>query len=134
MFHSNWFYHNYIFITIKLIDKNITGNVCFLNTYFLSYKYMYVSFCRLIFAAFQINKKKKNHMYCNCYTCVVDSFWSNFEKQKTLNNGRNILMDWLIDWLILEVFLAVIILMAIFFLDRYWILLFFILIVILYIM
>lgn len=47
----------YIYNTL---DKNNTrtGNVCFQNSYFLSYKYMYVSICRLIFAAFQINKQK----------------------------------------------------------------------------
>lgn len=43
---------------------------------FLSYKYLYVSFCRLIFAAFQINYFKKWNIYI-CYntsTCLGNSF------------------------------------------------------------
>lgn len=44
---------------------------------FLSYKYLYVSFCRLIFAAFQINyfKKWNIYIYYNTSTCLGKSFF-----------------------------------------------------------
>lgn len=44
---------------------------------FLSYKYLYVSFCRLIFAAFQINyfKKWNIYIYYNTSTCLGNSFF-----------------------------------------------------------
>lgn len=110
MFHSNWFYHNYMQYIYNTLDKNNTrtGNVCFQNSYFLSYKYMYVSICRLIFAAFQINKQKTLLPVCLTVFGQIVKNWKHLPMERGCW-----LIDWLIDWRVM-VYLAVFILMAIF--------------------